>query len=233
LFRFGEEYFREPVTTLVRGKEGVSNTIAQFRNTFLLGAVSTAKDRVVFFDSMTNDVGAATRAGRGKSLNGTFETIECMAGAIHGYLERLVIIITASFAFRHGVPLIKLIFHFLAGHLGFWCILPACHAKIPATAVPFKLPRQNRDCALVAQPQLDPEAFSDLVGDFSAHRGEALLSLSFRHRHWLRGQLKDRCLLTATQLCQKNNTPIRKFERIMVSPLLVLIYLPEDCGRVS
>ncbi|MGB7773771.1 MAG: hypothetical protein WBL43_18375 [Pseudolabrys sp.] len=27
--------------------------------------------------------------------------------------------------------------------------------------------------------------------------------------------------------------PIRKFERIMVRPLLVLIFLLEDCGRVS
>jgi hypothetical protein len=77
------------------------------------------------------------------------------------------------------------------------------------------------------------KTLSDLVGDFSAHRGQTFLSLGFRHGHWLRGQLKDRCLLTATQLCQENNAPIRKFERIMVRPLLVLIYLSEDCGRIS
>ena len=66
-----------------------------------------------------------------------------------------------------------------------------------------------------------------------AHRGEAFLSFCFRHRHWLRRQLKHRRLLTATQLGQENNAPIRKFERIMVRPLLVLIYLSEDCRRVS
>jgi hypothetical protein len=85
-----------------------SNTIAQFGNTFLLGAVSTTKDRVVFFDSMTNDVGATTRASRCQGLDGTFETIECVAGAIHDYLESLVVFVTAGLAFRPGVPLIKL-----------------------------------------------------------------------------------------------------------------------------
>ena len=67
----------------------------------------------------------------------------------------------------------------------------------------------------------------------SAHGSEAFLGFCFRHSRWLRRQLKNRCLLTATQLCQENNAPIRKFERIMVRPLLVLIYLSEDCGRVS
>jgi hypothetical protein len=54
---------------------------------------------------MTNDVYATTRASRCKGLDGTFETIECMAGTLHGYLERFVVIVTAGFAFRHGVPL--------------------------------------------------------------------------------------------------------------------------------
>jgi hypothetical protein len=34
-------------------------------------------------------------------------------------------------------------------------------------------------------------------------------------------------------LCQKHNAPIRKFERVMVLPLFVLIHLPEDRRRVS
>ena len=46
-------------------------------------------------------------------------------------------------------------------------------------------------------------------------------------------QLKYRCLLTTTQLCQENNAPIWKFKRIMVRPLHVLIYLSEDCRSVS
>jgi hypothetical protein len=202
--------------------------------------VSTAKDRIVFFDSMTNDVSATTRASRCKGLNGTFETIECVAGAIHGYLESFVVIVAAGLAFRHGVPLIKLMWEQLLpvsfsrrGHSSF-CIFAAYHAKMSLTAEPFTNCRK-KNCALVAQPQLDPRAFlqPDLFDDFSAHKSEAFLSLGFRHSNWLRGQLKDRRLLTATQLCQKNNAPIRKFERIMVRPLLVLIYLSEDCSRVS
>jgi hypothetical protein len=67
--------------------------------------VNTAKDRVVFFDSMADNVCAAFRASWGEGLNGTFETIECVAFAIHGNLECLVIIIAAGFAFRrHGLP---------------------------------------------------------------------------------------------------------------------------------
>jgi len=67
----------------------------------------------------------------------------------------------------------------------------------------------------------------------SAHVGEAFLGVCFRRCRWLGRQLEYRCFLTATQLCQENNAPIRKFQRIMVRKLLVLIYLSEDCGRVT
>ena len=67
----------------------------------------------------------------------------------------------------------------------------------------------------------------------SAYVGEAFLGVCFRRSCWLRRQLKYRCLLTTTQLCQQNNAPIRKFERIMVRPLLVLIHLSEECRRVT
>ena len=93
-----------------------SSTVAQFGNTFLLGAVSTAKDRVVFFDPMTNDVCATIRASWCKGLDGTFETIECVAAAIHSYLERLVVIVTAGFAFRHHCLPMKDYHAFKCGH---------------------------------------------------------------------------------------------------------------------
>jgi hypothetical protein len=70
-----------------------------------------------------------------------------VAGAIHGYLESFVVIVAAGLAFRHEVPLIKLMseqtidsccrFHFSPRSLTSAC-LPACHAEItPVTAVPF------------------------------------------------------------------------------------------------
>ena len=67
--------------------------------------MNTAKDRVVFFDSMTNDVCATIRASWCEGMDCTFEATECVGAAIHGYLERLVVIVTARFAFRHRVPL--------------------------------------------------------------------------------------------------------------------------------
>jgi hypothetical protein len=67
----------------------------------------------------------------------------------------------------------------------------------------------------------------------SAYVVDAFLDVCFRRSRWLHRQLKYRCFLTATQLCQENNAPIRELERIMVRPLLVLIYLSEDCRRVT
>jgi hypothetical protein len=64
--------------------------------------MNTAKDLIVFFDSMANDVCATIRASWCEGLDCTFEAIECVGAAIHGYLERLVVIVPASFAFRHG-----------------------------------------------------------------------------------------------------------------------------------
>ena len=64
--------------------------------------MNTAKDRVVFFDSMTNDGCATIRASWCEGMDCTFEAIECVGAAIHGYLERLVVIVPASFAYWHG-----------------------------------------------------------------------------------------------------------------------------------
>jgi hypothetical protein len=64
-----------------------SNTIAQLRDTFLLGAMSAAKDRVVFFDSVADNVRATIWARWRKSRDCTFEAVERVTGAIHGYLN--------------------------------------------------------------------------------------------------------------------------------------------------
>jgi hypothetical protein len=66
-----------------------------------------------------------------------------VAGAIHGYLESFVVIVAAGLAFRHGVPLIKLMseqtidsccrFHFSPRSLRFFCMFAG-------------LPRRNNSC---------------------------------------------------------------------------------------
>ena len=72
-----------------------------------------------------------------------------------------------------------------------------------------------------------------ILPELSVYVGDALLGICFGSDRWLRGQLKHRCLLTFAQFCQENNAPIRKFERIMMRPRLVLIYLSEDCRRMT
>ena len=67
----------------------------------------------------------------------------------------------------------------------------------------------------------------------SAYVGDAPLGICLGRGRRLRWQLKHRCLLTLTQCCQENNAAIRKFERVMVLLLFVLIHLPKDCRRVT
>ena len=69
--------------------------------------------------------------------------------------------------------------------------------------------------------------------ELSAHVVEALLGIDLGRGRWLRRQLKHRRLLTLTSLRQENNAPIRKFERIMVHPRIVLVHLSKDCRRVT
>ena len=66
-----------------------------------------------------------------------------------------------------------------------------------------------------------------------AHVIEALLGIDFGRGRWLRRQLKHRCFLIHHQLCQQNNAPIRKFERIVMDPRIVVVHLSEDCRRVN
>ena len=77
-------------------------TIAQLRHTFLFGAMGTAKDRAVFFNPVADDVRATMRASRCEGLNCTFKAVKGVGAAIQCDLERLVVVIAASFACWHG-----------------------------------------------------------------------------------------------------------------------------------
>src|SRR5215470_296710 len=57
---------------------------------------------------------------------------------------------------------------------------------------------------------------------------DALLSLRLGCGRRLRGKLQHGCLLTLDEFGQQDGLPIRKFERIMVHPRLVLVDLPKD-----
>jgi hypothetical protein len=64
--------------------------------------MNTAKDRVVFFDSVANDMSATVWASWREGLDCTFETVERVAAPVHGYLKRLIVFVPTSFAFCHG-----------------------------------------------------------------------------------------------------------------------------------
>ena len=59
-----------------------SRTIAQLRHAFLLSAMSTAKDRVVLFNPVPDDVRATMRASRCEGLDCTFKAVKGVSAAV-------------------------------------------------------------------------------------------------------------------------------------------------------
>ena len=57
-------------------------TIAQLRHAFLFGAMSTAKDRAVFFNPVADYVRATMRASRCEGLNCTFKAVKGVGAAV-------------------------------------------------------------------------------------------------------------------------------------------------------
>ena len=66
----------------------------------------------------------------------------------------------------------------------------------------------------------------------SAHGGEAFLGFCFRRSRWLRRQLKYRCLLTTTQLCQENNAPRLKISHRLFAARCVAVIIDRVVARV-
>jgi hypothetical protein len=59
-----------------------SGAIAQLRHAFLLSAMNAAKDRVVLFNSVTDNVRTTMRASRCEGLNRTFEAVKGVSLAV-------------------------------------------------------------------------------------------------------------------------------------------------------
>jgi hypothetical protein len=57
-------------------------TIAQLRHAFLFGAMSTAKDRAVFFNPVADYVRATMRASRCEGLNCAFKAVKGVGAAV-------------------------------------------------------------------------------------------------------------------------------------------------------
>jgi hypothetical protein len=76
-------------------------TVSGSHNPELIGAVGTAIDRFVGLDAMPDNPAPAVSAHRGQGMNGALKAIESMRFAIHDDIERLVVLIAASFTACH------------------------------------------------------------------------------------------------------------------------------------
>src|SRR5437762_3393696 len=72
------------------------------RDATLPRAMGAAVERPVGLDPVAQDFAAAVIAGRGKLVNRTFKTVECVARTFADDVECEVIVVTADFTFCHA-----------------------------------------------------------------------------------------------------------------------------------
>ena len=75
--------------------------IAKVARSCLTSAIGAAEDFPRRFHTVADDSAAAVRAGRSHFVDRAFETVECMAFATAGDLERFVVVVAADFTLRH------------------------------------------------------------------------------------------------------------------------------------
>jgi hypothetical protein len=103
----------------------------------------------------------------------------------------------------------------------------------------LQAPERNEECARPSKDDLgaiviDREKdFLDFDPARSANVLRALLLLYFEFCRRLRGKLEYGCFLALAQMGQENDSPVWKFERIVMHVGNVFIDLSEDCGRVA
>jgi hypothetical protein len=88
----------------------VSRVIAQSSDALFLRAVNATEDRIVLFDTVPDHSALAVWAYRRKGLDRTFKAVECPISAILFDLKRLVVLIAALIAHRHGTLLTAALF---------------------------------------------------------------------------------------------------------------------------
>src|SRR5262245_28328718 len=81
-----------------------SDAIVDAVHSVSLGAMSATIVVALGFHSVAHDPAAALRAGRGKGMDGAFEAVENVGLPGGDDLERLVVVVPADFARRHGFP---------------------------------------------------------------------------------------------------------------------------------
>jgi hypothetical protein len=69
------------------------------------------EEGALLLESVADNADAALRAGRRQRMNGAFEAVEGMSDPAHTHLERLVVIVPASFTSRHDDLFFSLSLH--------------------------------------------------------------------------------------------------------------------------
>src|SRR5690242_19488383 len=77
--------------------------VLQTLDAFAFGAVIAAEERAAFLEAVAEDAAAAVLAARRQRLDRTLEAVERVRPSIHRHLKRLVVVVAAGFAGRHGI----------------------------------------------------------------------------------------------------------------------------------
>src|SRR6266571_7206900 len=78
-------------------------SVTQAGHAFGLGAMVAAEELAFLFEAVTEDMNAAIVAGWSQRMDRTLEAVEGVGGAVHAHLKRLVVVVSAGFAFGHDL----------------------------------------------------------------------------------------------------------------------------------
>ena len=78
-----------------------SYSVAEPGHAFGRGAMLAAEKCAFLFEPMADDMNTTISAGRSKRMDRALKAIESVGPAVHDYLKRLVVVISARFAFGH------------------------------------------------------------------------------------------------------------------------------------
>ena len=78
-------------------------SVTQAGHAFGLCAMVAAEERAFLFEAVTEDMNAAIVAGWSQRMDRALEAVEGVGGAVHAHLKRLVVVVSAGFAFGHDL----------------------------------------------------------------------------------------------------------------------------------
>ena len=80
-----------------------SSAIFQFRSAGSARAVDATENLSIRFNAVSDDPAMAMRANWRERVNRAFEAVERVRHTVHDHLKRLVVVVSAGFAFGHDL----------------------------------------------------------------------------------------------------------------------------------